>query len=220
MNMGQVSLALHDLLPVIVAGLGLWKVTEAVGRRRPPARTTTGVGAALIVAAGASKAGAKLLSAMGIGHAAWLDAALFPLLAPGMVLAAAGVWAAVMDGALYRRVASFVVAAPSIVWLGSTAIAATGGPATAVLIGVATVGNVALGVGLIRWSRREALGWAGWLFGLNIAIVIGLAGLARGVPQTVGWQWTEQNLNLLAQAAFLVAATALVKRESLEAVRA
>jgi hypothetical protein len=204
-------LAVHDFIPVLVAGAGLGAVTVAVGRTHHAASLVVGVGAGLVVTAGLAKASAKLVAALGSGTPPpVLDEALFPLLAPGMVTAALGL--AARHGRLEPLVPGAALWAPVLVWAAAGTVAATAGwdAAKPTLIGLATIGNVAIAVLLIRWARSAGRPRAAWLFGANLAVVLALAGMARAVEQTVAWQWVEQNLNLAAQLAFLIGAATLV----------
>lgn len=214
MDLGEVALGVHDLTPVAVAAAGLGLVAAAVAKVHPSARRPAVSGAVLVVVGGFSKALAKLIGAVSDGATPQLlDEALFPLLAPGMLLLAAGV--VVVSGA--RTWASAIVRRPLLVplavWSATGALAAVAGSgaAKALLIGLATVGNIAVGVALIAWSRRQALNTAALLFGVNLVVVIGLAGMARALEQTTAAQWTEQNVNLLGQLAFLLASRSLLQ---------
>ncbi|MFO7548337.1 MAG: hypothetical protein R6X29_05635 [Acidimicrobiia bacterium] len=209
-----IPLAVYDLVPVAVAGLALGLITAAVGRRYRPARMVAAIGTAFVVGGGGLKAGSKLVAAAGDGiPPPLLDAALFPLIAPGMVMLALAVAATRAAPGIRRLLPALPVVVPAGVWTFAAVLAAGPGWDTAevMLIVVATAGNVALGGLLIRWSLVVGLRWAAALFAVNLVVVIGMAGLTRGVDQTIGWQWIEQTINLGAQLAFLLGAHRLAR---------
>jgi len=214
MDFGRVALGIHDLIPVFVAAGGLAAVAAAVRRERQEHFGAAALGAVFIVAGGLSKASAKLIGAVSGGTPPQLlDEALFPLLAPGMLLLAGAVVAALEANGRLRLGAAQPAFIPVAVWGCAGALALLGGTtaATAVLIGLATLGNVVLAIALITWSRRLGLNYAAVLYGINLAIVLGLAGMARGLEQTTAIEWIEQNVNLIGQLAFLVASQSLLR---------
>ena len=201
-----VALALHDLLPVTVAAVAMVLLFRAVRVKWTPASWPFGVGAALVVIGGLGKAGGKLIGAVSSGPPpALLDEALFPLLAPGMLVAGAAASATAGSRLRGRLTRSVAFGIPIVVWVVTLGMSIMMGWDTAkvLLIVLGTVGNVWLAVALIRWCRSEGQIRSAWLFAANLLIVVGLAGMARAVEQTVGWQWVEQNVNLAGQLAFL-----------------
>lgn len=147
------------------------------------------LGVVLIVVGGLSKAIAKLIGALSDGPSPTvLDEALFPLLAPGMLLLAGVVAAVRSPGGWAGTITRRPVLVPLLVW------------SVAVVPGVA----------LISWSRSLRLGRTAVLYGVNLVIAIGLAGMAPALAQDTVAQWVEQNVNLLGQAAFLIASVSLV----------
>jgi hypothetical protein len=216
-----VGLALYDLVPVAAAGIGLALLTAAVGRRYGPARRLAAAGTGFVIAAGVLKAGSKLVAAAGDGlPPPLLSEALFPLLAPGMVMLALAVAASGRSSRLRRALPALPVAVPGVVWVVAAVLSGGlgWGPAKLFLVIVATAGNVGLGVLLVRWSLASGLRRAAALFAVNLVVVIGLAGLTRGVEQTIAWQWIEQTINLGAQLAFLGAARDLARSNAPAAV--
>lgn len=208
MDVSLFALGSHDLLPVIVAAVGLWWVSLAIGRRRPEAFRPAALGTAFVVAGGVAKAGSKLIAAgTGAGVPVVLDEALFPLLAPGMILLGAATSTRWRESQLI----ALVWAVPGTIWLlaGIVSALVSWSAGKGLLIALATVGNLWLGLALMRWAASVGSRGTAMLFAINLVIVIGLAGLARTVDQTIAWQWIEQNTNLAGQAAFLVAARRL-----------
>ena len=84
-EVATVPLALDDLVPVVLAGVGCWLLVDAVtaddGLRR-----AGHLGACLVAAGGLAKAGWKLVLAVTGTDLAGVDDALFVLLAPGFAL--------------------------------------------------------------------------------------------------------------------------------------
>ncbi len=208
MDVTLLALGSHDLIPVIVAAVGLWWVTLALARRRPEAYRPAALGTAFVVAGGVAKAGSKLIAAStGSGVPVVLDQSLFPLLAPGMLLLALATSTKLSES----RMGALVWMVPFAVWPSAAVVgfAVSWSAGKGALIALATVGNVWLAVALVRWASQLGLRTSAALFAVNLVVVIGLAGLARGVDQTTAWQWIEQNTNLAAQIAFLLAARRL-----------
>ena len=79
-------LALQDFMPVAAAAAGCWFIARFVRRVRPEFAQVALVGAASVVAGGASKAAWKLIRAPNGPDFKWLDAAFFPFLAWGFAL--------------------------------------------------------------------------------------------------------------------------------------
>ena len=211
MDLSRLALGIHDLIPVLVAAAGLAAVAAAVQSTQPRGFRAAVLGATFIVLGGLSKASAKLIGAITTSTPPQLlDDALFPLLAPGMLLLAGAVVGVLR--AEGRRQLGVVSAAlvPLAVWsiAGAAAVLSSSAAAKALLIGLATLGNVVLALGLITWARRLELGRA-VLFAVNLIIVVGLAGMARALEQTTASQWIEQNVNLVGQLAFLFASHTL-----------
>jgi len=212
MDSGRVALGLHDLIPVFLAAGGLIAIAAAVRRTQPDSHRAAALGAAFIVLGGLSKASAKLIGAVSASTPPQLlDDALFPLLAPGMLLLAVAVVAVLRAGGWARLGAAHSLLIPVAVWglTGALALLSGSTAATALLIGLTTLGNVVLAVALIAWSRRLGLRNSAVLYGINLVIVIGLAGMARALEQTTATEWIEQSVNLVGQLAFLVASRSL-----------
>jgi hypothetical protein len=208
------ALAVHDFVPVLVAGVGLWRVTVWLSSRNTSAGRAAASGTALVVAAGVAKAGSKLAAALtGGSPPAVLDAALFPLMAPGMSLMAVAVLSGLSTRRSDRAIATLTWAVPVAVWAPASVVAVWNGWAGSkvLLIAITTIGNVVLCVALAHRARAVGLRLPAALFMVNLGVVVALAGLARAVEQTVPVQWVEQNVNLAAQLAFLVAATGLMR---------
>jgi hypothetical protein len=84
-----VALALWDFVPVVLAGLGLVLLSRHIAAERPTWGRTAFRGAVLVTLGGLAKAGWKLEYAITGDDIAWLEEALFWLLAPGFAFVAA-----------------------------------------------------------------------------------------------------------------------------------
>jgi hypothetical protein len=144
---------------------------------------------------------------------AWLDDALFWFLAPGFLVLFAGLRrAAGIDRG--RPAGPERWAEPSAATVVAVAlVAAVSGLEAwfAVLLAVSTAGNVLAAVTLIGWARARGDRVAGALYGGNLAAVLGLAGTAAALEQTVPVQWAEQTLATVAQAMFMAASIRLLR---------
>jgi len=93
---GILLLALEDFLPVILSGIGFWVLSRVSRRMDTRSGVSVAIGAVLIVIGGLTKPVFKLLLAFSALEVdlLWLDDALFWLLAPGFLIASAGLWRA------------------------------------------------------------------------------------------------------------------------------
>ena len=142
---------------------------------------------------------------------AWLDDALFWFLAPGFIVLFAGLRrAARIDRDMPAGPERWAEpSAATVVAVALVAAAAGLGAWFAVLLAASTVGNVLVAVTLIGWARDRGDGAAAVLFGGNLLVVLGLAGTATALEQTVPMQWAEQTLATAAQGMFMVASIRL-----------
>ena len=205
-HVATVPLALWDLVPVVLGGLGCWLLADVAGRRVPEVRTAGRVGAVLVFLGGLAKAVWKLVFALTENDLVVLYDALFVLLAPGFVLVALALYAARTGEARGFRLGAAAV-------LGSYAIAAATGSVDAVLP-LMVVAATATGVLALLEARSAGDRTATWLFAAQIALAFALVPLAAP-PQTLGKQWAEESINAVAQAAFALGAWRLLRRERL-----
>ena len=96
------GLALYDFVPVVLTGLAVYFIARVVEASRVPAAGIALIGAALVLAAGVSKAVWKLNATLTGQDISWLASLLFPLMAPGFALLAAGIWASRRAAAAIR----------------------------------------------------------------------------------------------------------------------
>jgi hypothetical protein len=213
---GILLLALEDVLPVILSGIGLWVLARLSARADRQSGWSVVVGALLIVIGGLTKPVFKLLLAFSAAEVdlLWLDDALFWLLAPGFLIASAGLWRAgrldmarpVRGGRWGGAIAAVVVTATA----SATAIAGSGAWFI-ILLTAATAGNVLAILALISWARGRHDRMAAVLFGGNLLLVFGLAGAAAALEQTFAVQLGEQLVSTAAQAMFMWASVRLAR---------
>lgn len=215
-------LALEDFIPVILSSIGLFLISRMVRRIDPRLGQMAQLGWILVSLGGLLKATWKLVMAITNAQTdlVWLDKGMFIWMAAGFTLLAFALWHTagtraqnVNQNPLFRLWLGPLI----VLGLALIAIFATGFPDIAVntwrfiLLGITTIGNVALAVLLIQKSRHLGRNLAALLFLVNIIIVFILSGLARIPDQTIPLQWTEQLLNTVSQAAFLYAAWQLAE---------
>lgn len=195
-EVATVPLALHDFVPVVLAGLGaLW---VARSTRRGPAL----VGAVLVLLGGLCKAGWKLNLALTGDDVALIDDLLFAFLAPGFALLA---WS------LVRR--ELPLALP----LAISAAALLGAALlehTAPLLVLTIVGATATSVLAIRRALAADDLAAVGLFALQLTLAFALVPFA-GAGQSISNQWWEQSLNTIGQGAFAVGGWRLLQHSEI-----
>lgn len=180
------AMGVEDLVPVVLTGATAVLLARRLGR---PALFAA---AALLVAGGAAKASWKIVLAATGTDVAVLAELLFPLLAAGFCIAAAGLWrpGPVRAGVLAWCASAVAAVAARGLW---PFIALTVGASTAVTLWVA---RTAVDRGT-RAGAALALG--------QLAASLGMARLAA-VEQTTALQWVEQAANTAGAAALLAAA--------------
>jgi hypothetical protein len=213
MHQYSVSVALFDFLPVAATALALALLARAIGQRYPALAPAVWLGALLVPLGGLCKATWKLIVAVYQRELVWLENQLFILMAPGFVLMAysmfharrAGQTGIQPDGPVFAR---------ARLWFWLT-IPAAGAIAAALyapgsrlwffwLLGVTTLGNVALLVNAALTARGYGLGGkVTTYFVLNFAGTLALSGLAR-LPPGEATAWTQEIVNLFAQLALLL----------------
>ena len=196
-----VPLAVFDLVPVLLAGVGCFALARVV-RTRSPRHTAAAVpGAALVLAGGLAKVVWKLAVAAGWGDWDVLEVGLFALLAPGFVLLA---WS--LLAVLGRVLAAWVPLSAIVVGEAGALLAGS----TAPLLAVTVVGATTVGVTGLLLARRNRDVPAQWLFGGQLVLAFALVPLAAP-PHTLGKQWAEELLNTVGQGAFALAALRLAR---------
>lgn len=208
-----IGLALEDFLPVIFSSIGLYLVSQIVGRYDSRLHQMAVIGWILVTVGGFLKASWKLTMAITQTRVdiVWMDKGMFLWMAVGFVLLAASIW--------YFKGREDRPAQPNQPWLvpsiilGLTlfAILSTGFPDFEVstwrfvLLGVMTLANVFMIVLLIQIARRSQHNLAAILLVGSIIVTFALSGMARIPEQTISLQWIEQLLNTAGQGAFAYA---------------
>ena len=202
----RVLLAIEDFVPVILSGVGLWLIADAVASLSGLLAGWARIGAVAAFAGGLSKATHKLILAATETDVRILDHALFPLLATGFALVATSVW-------LARRQMSATVLpwiAPAVLLTGGAAWAA--GLSDRIFLLIATVASITLSALLIRWSASAGSRAAAWLFAAALALTLVLGGMAPTLGDAPEYQWLEQGTNTVTQGLFLYGSWLLARR--------
>lgn len=205
------GLALFDFVPVIFTGLAAWFLAQTVTAQGVPTPRLAFVGAALLLAAGLSKAAWKLIATLTGEDLAWLANLLFPLMAPGFVLLAVGMWG-VARRAGGRPVPASLWIGPLAAIAGVYALAAYRGIDPGIergwfmpMMGLASVGNLGLTAILIGLAIRARRFGLVSLFVLNLAMIFALIPIAQINPKPVSLHWLEQTVSAGGAAAFALA---------------
>lgn len=212
------GLALEDYVPVILSSIGMWLLSQMIAQVNKEIGQLALVGWLLISLGGLSKATWKLIMSLSNGtqDIVMLDNLLFILLGPGFVFMTYALWCA------YRIVTEKSRPGVWVVPVGITAVFTLPALFTAftqpdsriwffILLAMTTLGNLGLGILLIRQSLFLKRPWIAVLFGINLVTIFMLSGMARIPDQTIPLQWTEQIVNTLSQGAFAFASWQLAK---------
>ena len=212
------GLAFEDYVPVILSSVGMWLLSQMIAQVNKETGRLTLVGWLLISLGGLSKSTWKIIMAFSNGshNIVVLNNLLFILLGPGFVFMAWALWCA------YRIVTNKARPGIWLVPVGVTAVFTLPALFTAltqpdsrtwffILLTMTTLGNMALGILLIRQSLYLKRSWTAVLFGVNLVTIFMLSGMARIPNQTIPMQWTEQIVNTLSQGAFAFASWQLAQ---------
>lgn len=193
-----ILLAVEDFVPVVLASAGfalLSRTPQSVSARRAGL-----AGAALITTGGLAKCLWKLGYAAGAGDWTILEQLLFPLMAAGATLLAWALAVTVRDG---RRTGFLPFGLALALCAAGAVVAGSLDP----LFVAATLGVTAVSVLGALIAARHRRWWAVALYVLGLVLVTGLVPLrSSDAHHTVAFQWLEQSINTVAQAALLVAA--------------
>jgi urease accessory protein len=173
-------------------------------------------GGILIVLGGFMKAAWKLIFHISELDIAWLSESLFVLMGPGFTFLTWAFYSA--RRSLYTgHAVPYSWLFPSLISIFALTLALAfqqGRTWSFILLGLTTLANSALSVLLIRQALQQRLTLAALLFGLNLILIFGMAGMARVPTQTIRLQWIEQLINTLSQGAFTYAAFLFYKARS------
>lgn len=210
------SLALVDFLPVFFAAIGFFYVVRLVSSVLPMQGRIAFLGGTLVVLGGFIKAVWKLLMAStgGTLDLAWMENALFILMAPGYILLAWSVWqtARSVQGKRTFGVWALPAAAVALLFLTSFYLYRLDPASPAwerILLTALVFATLLTGILLIVFAVRLKLTKAAWLFLLNLLIVLVLNGLARQPEQPIRLQWIEEVINVISWLAFAFGARML-----------
>jgi len=220
-----ISLALYNFLPVTLTGLALWFLARYVADQAPREHRLALLGGALILAGGLAKASWKLLAATTGTDLVWLSNALFPLMAPGFALLAPALWGALrgqrgrpVPGGLWRVGVAAIMLAFAAAALRHGVLAIRRGWFLPLLV-LASLGNLAASVLLIRAALLLRSWGTALLFGVNLLMIFALQPIAMMNPKPLAMHWLEQSLTALGTACFAAAAYRLWRRSGLPAGR-
>ncbi|MEE4639119.1 MAG: hypothetical protein V2J42_10320 [Wenzhouxiangella sp.] len=165
----------------------------------------------LIVAAGVSKATWKLNATLTGQDLTWLASLLFPLMAPGFALLAAGIWASRRLDRDRSVLASFWLV--PLLLIGLAFAAAIYRMATGVergwflpIMSLASISNIILTLLLFAFAWQRGQRAVAMLFTVNLAMVFALIPIAQMDSHSIAMHWLEQTLTAVGAGAFAYAA--------------
>lgn len=215
------SLALYNVVPVILTGVALWFLIRFVRDQHAPHHGLALPGGALILAGGTAKVTWKLIAATTGADIEWLANALFPLMAPGFALLAVAIWGATrrLRGQQplvgWRVVLLAVLLAFSIAAVRQWILEMPRGWFLP-LLALASLGNLGASILLIRaalWLHRWRIAL---LFAINLAMIFALQPIAMASPKTLALHWIEQSLTVFGTGCFALAAYLLWRAANTE----
>jgi hypothetical protein len=193
-----VSLALFDVIPVVLSVIGCWLLARLSARALPSVGTVALVGVVLIGIGGGSKALWKIILTTLDTDITWLEQMLFPFLSVGFMALLWALWSAIVGRPIVRWPFALVV-------LLGFAGAIASGRSTALLAVAAGAALMTSGVA-IRWAVRDRLPLPVVLYAVGMGFSIVLAYLAGPkIEQTLTMQWIEETVNTVGQGCFLLA---------------
>ncbi len=204
----SLPLALVDLLPVILSGLGMFLLARLVRRLDRNCGHLASLGFLLVTLGGLGNLLWKLLLVTTELHSPMLKHSRLILLAPGFVLMAWALWKTFYSGP-----------SGTPVWVVPVIIIVVGGGAAAIsalskggqrwffiLLGLLTIGNATISLLLLWQAQRRGLQAVVALLLLNFGLLLLQAGTAWTLQQTVTLSWLDPGIGTLAWAAFAYAA--------------
>ncbi|AGA92091.1 hypothetical protein Thimo_3425 [Thioflavicoccus mobilis 8321] len=214
----SLTLALINFLPILFSAVAFVFIARLVRFLDPDRSWLAVIGGGLVVLGGFAKATWKLVFALTGQDLAWLANALFPLLGPGFVLVAGGLWAAQrreLAPEVGRRWPWLTPLAAIVLAFGLAALRSWWLDIPRgwflPLMGLTTAGNLMASVLLIRSALRWRRRLAAVLFVVNLVTVFALPPIAMIEPKTLAIHWLEQTLTAVGTAGFALAAYLLLK---------
>ncbi len=220
-----IGLALYDFVPVALTGIAVYFIAQLVRMSRVPGAGYAVAGALLVVAAGLSKAVWKLNATINGVDVTWLANALFPLMAPGFTLLAAGawgVWRHARGKTVSRRLWLVPLALIAVTYAFALYQAQVAGVERGwfpPIMNLASLANIGLTVllFLIAWHQQQRA--IAFLLFFNLAMVFALIPIAQMETQSIAIHWFEQTLTAIGAGTFAYA-NFRIYREAAETVPA
>lgn len=204
-----IGLALYDFVPVILTGLAVYFIASVVRMKGVPAHQIAAVAAGLVFAAGLSKAIWKLIATLAGQDLVWLASMLFPLMAPGFALLAAGIWASQRpkppQTALFWLIPLVLIAAVFALAVYRMGAGIERGWFMPIMT-LASLSNIGLTMMLFIMAWRRGLRGVAILFTVNLAMVFALIPIAQMDSHSIAMHWLEQTLTAVGAAAFAYSA--------------
>ena len=204
----SIPLALIDLLPVILSGLGMFLIARLITRLDRNCGHLASLGFLLVTLGGLFNTLWKLILVTTELHSPVLKHSLLILLAPGFVLMAWAIWKTFHSGPSGTPV-WVVPVILIVVGCGAAAISALskGGQRWFfILLGLMTIGHATTSFLLAWQARRRGLRPVAALFLVSFGLVFLQAGTAWMLRQMVAMSWLEPIINTLGWATFAYAA--------------
>jgi len=191
-----IPLALEDFVPVLLGALGCYFLARTAASRVPETWKPGLIGVVLVALGGGGKSTWKLIVASGGSDYAFLQQALFPLLAGGFGLVA---WA--LFSGFKRQLLPWwpLATVLAVAWVAADAVRGMG---PFFLLTVLT--SLFLTGLAITWAVRNNDPLAVIAFVVQLVGVFALVPLQSREVQSLSTQWTEQGFNTVAQAAFVL----------------
>lgn len=215
-----IGLALYDFVPVLLTGVAVYFIATVVRARAVPVYQIAVLAAGLVFAAGLSKAIWKLIATLAGQDLVWLASMLFPLMAPGFALLAAGIWASQRrkppQTAFFWLVPVVMIAAVyalAVYRMGAGFERGWFMP----IMALASLSNIALTILLFSMAWRRGLRGVAILFTVNLGMVFALIPIAQMDSHSIAMHWLEQTLTAIGSAAFAYSAFRLSRDVSSDA---
>jgi hypothetical protein len=211
----SISLALFDFVPVLFTGIALYYVWSMTRDHAPQHRYLALLGGILIVAAGLTKASWKMIIASTGTDVVWLSQLLFPLMAPGFILAMVAVLAIVrgangQTNPLWLPIIPLVLIGGAFLWADYRIfIAQIERGWFQPLLLLVSVGNAVMIGLLVSASVRRKKWLLAGLFFANIVMTFALQPIAAMDNLSIAMHWLEQSLTAAGAGAFAYAAYGL-----------
>lgn len=219
------GLALYDFAPVFLTGIAVFFLALLIIQSGIPEARMAALGGGLIFVAGLTKAYWKLNVVLTGQDITWLANLLFPLMAPGFVILAVGMWAARRYRA-GRSVPARLWLLPLILIAFSYAVAAYRTVGIDIergwfmpMMGLASLGNIGLTLLLVTMAAQRQRWLMLLLFVVNLGMIFILIPIAQIEPKTIWLHWFEQTLTTGGSAAFAIASVWLYRLTNGEASR-